>query len=266
MTFVSTQTVPLESGRVVAEIRLTHAERSNSLAPELLKELAAALSDPVAAEAPFVLLTAEGRNFSTGGNVARFLDAVRGGFASAYAEDVVGMLHDVILQMLRARSIIVTAAQGAVTGGSFGLIAASDAVILSGDAFLQPYYREVGFAPDGGWTAILPDLIGAKPALGAQLFNTRIKAESALAYGLADRVCATNDLRGQALAAVEEMDAAAGCDALIHAKALVWDDARLAQIETRLAAEKAAFCERIVLPKTLAGMETFLGQREKPNV
>ncbi len=266
MSFVSTQTVPLESGRVATEIRLTHAERSNSLAPELLKELAAAFSDPVTTEAPFVLLTAEGRNFSTGGNIARFRDAVRGGFATAYAEDVVGMLHDVILQILRARSIIVTAAQGAVTGGSFGLVAASDAVVLSEDAFLQPYYREVGFAPDGGWTAILPDLIGAKRALGAQLFNTRIEAETARAFGLADRVCSTNDLRDQAFAAIRSMDTAAGFDALIQAKALVWDSARLAQIETRLAAEKAAFCKRIVLPETLAGMDAFLGQRKKANV
>ncbi len=266
MTFVSTRTLPLESGRVATEIKLTHAGRSNSLTPELLKDLAAALSDPATTDAPFIFLTAEGQNFSTGGDVARFRDAVRGEFALTYAEEVVGLLHDVIMQLLRARSIIVTAAQGAITGGSFGLIAASDAVVLSDDAFLQPYYREVGFAPDGGWTAILPDLIGAKRALGAQLFNTRIRAETALALGLADRVCSTDELRDQALAAIGSMDAAAGCDALARAKALVWDDARLAAVESRLAAEKVAFCERIVLPETYAALDKFLGEKGGTNV
>jgi len=251
----------LPSGRRLCEIRLAHAARSNALCPALLDALADALAGAGRMEARFILLTAEGRNFSTGGDVARFRDAVAEGRALAYADTVVGRLNEIILALLGAPALVVAAAGGAITGGSTGLVLAADMVVLGEDAFIQPWYREVGFAPDGGWTALLPEAIGAHRALSIQMRNARIEAPEALGLGLADLV-APDDPRTAALAAIAEMDAAEP-DALIAAKRLVWDEARRTCVAAWLAAERQAFCARIGLPETARGMDRFLSRRRK---
>jgi 2-(1,2-epoxy-1,2-dihydrophenyl)acetyl-CoA isomerase len=46
----------------------------------------------------------------------------------------------------------------------------------------------VGFSPDGGWTAILPELIGNKRTAEILMENRTISAEEAVAWGIANRI------------------------------------------------------------------------------
>jgi len=58
----------------------------------------------------------------------------------------------------------------------------------------------VGFSPDGGWTALLPELIGAARALAIQISNQRIGAQEAVALGLAQSVVEAPDESARELA------------------------------------------------------------------
>ena len=72
----------------------------------------------------------------------------------SFAREIVGTLNETILNIVDRKVLLVCALNGPVTGGSIGLMLACDHVIASDTAFAQPYYARMGFAPDGGWTAI----------------------------------------------------------------------------------------------------------------
>ncbi|WP_349371550.1 enoyl-CoA hydratase/isomerase family protein [Salinarimonas sp.] len=248
-----------------ARVTLARPQRHNALVPELLADLRAALAEACASPARTIVLAGEGRSFSTGGDVGAFRDAAARGEAAlrAYAGEIVGLLNAAILDLVAAPVPVIASVRGAVTGGAAGLVLAADLVALADDAFLQPWYGAVGFAPDGGWTALLPERIGPQRALGAQAVNARIAAPDALRLGLADAVtpaAALEDTVSAWLAAIAEQDR----ETLRAARRLVWDDARRAALALRLEAERQAFLALVVRPETRAGMEAFLARRGRP--
>lgn len=241
-------------------IVLTASERANSLEPDILRQLSEALDLAKDREAVFVTLRAEGRNFSTGGDVSAFLAASQASEAEHYSERVVGLLQSIIHRMLSLPAIILTGAQGAITGGSAGLIFASDLVVLADSAFLQPYFSRVGFSPDGGWSALLPERVGAGRALQMQLTNERIEAEEARRLGLAIQVTPALTLNRSLDSLLASLAEDHDPPAMLAAKRLVWSESRLARIQTGLEAELASFKRYIATPATRQGMQRFLDQ------
>jgi enoyl-CoA hydratase/carnithine racemase len=157
-----------------ARITLDNATRHNALTPTLLDDLRAALSHVRESDARLLVLAGEGRSFSTGGDIAGFLaHADDPGRLRDYAERIVQALNDAILDLLRFPIPIIARVQGATTGGAIGLVLASDIVLATPDAFFQPWYGVVGFAPDGGWTALMGDRIGASRSIAAQARSLR---------------------------------------------------------------------------------------------
>lgn len=229
------------------------APRANALEPDFLAAIEAAQEDFEDTGLRRALICG-GRNFSTGGDVGRFLEAACDGQAVAYAERVVPLLQRCVLRMIGQKAIVALAGRGAITGGSAGFLFASDLAVLAPDAFVQPYYGVMGFAPDGGWTATLPERIGAGAAQDWLLNDRRFGAEELMARGLA---CAVDpDPENAALARLAALD----IDMALAGKALIWDAARRAQVEARLAAETEAFRALIPLEATRAKMAAFLGK------
>lgn len=247
---VTTETFLMPDG--VLGTRLTMAaNRANSLEPELLNELASALDDAEAQNAGVIYICG-GRNFSSGGDVRAFHAASLDGEAAAYANKVVPRLQAIITRLVAMPRLVVVAARGAVTGGSAGFLFAADLAVLAPDTFVQPYYSKVGFAPDGGWTALLPERIGAGLALEWLQSDRRFFAPALCQAGLATVISETPEATAVELAA----DGQLGTRLAI--KALIWDNARRTRINARLEAETAAFLERIVQPDTALGMTRFL--------
>ncbi len=234
----------------VAMLTLDRPERCNALNDDLLADLNAALDR---LENPRVLvLRASGRHFSTGGDVARFAQEVAAGTGRTYAQAVVGGLNRAILRLASLPCPVLAQVQGALTGGALGLVLAADLVAMDRRAFVQPFYSVVGFAPDGGWTAMLPARIGAHRARAIQLLNQRISADQALTLGLAQAV---NDDPGVVIG--DWLSTLRGHipGALAITKRLTVD---LPALETALDAERAAFVERIETDEVRDGMARFL--------
>lgn len=168
----------------IVRLTLARPERHNALVPELLDDLLAALKQCHQAPPRVIVLAAEGRSFSSGGDVRAFFETPREERA-AYARKVVGKLNEVILAMLDTPAPIVAAVHGLVTGGSLGLVLGSDIVIASHEASFAPWYTVVGFSPDGGWSNLMGQQIGASRSLEIQLTNRALTATQAHDYGLA---------------------------------------------------------------------------------
>lgn len=238
----------------VARLTLNRPDRHNSLVPALLDSLNADLDRLTAMrDLRAVVLQANGRSFSTGGDVAGF-QAVPRGRRRAYAEGLVGSLNRAILALLRLPMPVIGRIHGPLTGGSLGLLLACDLVAITPQVFIQPYYTEVGFSPDGGWTAMLPGRIGCQRAREIQLLNRRIPAQEALQLGLvtacvdADALDATIDGWLEKLMAMQP-------ESIARTKTLL-----AADCAAGLEAELRQFLAQIDSDEADAGMARFLNR------
>ncbi|WP_296225227.1 enoyl-CoA hydratase/isomerase family protein [Ralstonia sp. UBA689] len=242
-----------------AIVRLNRPARHNSLVPELLEGLLAALDRAEAdSQVEVVVLTHAGRNFSTGGDVEAL--ASQGNALPAYADRLLELLNRTILRVSALRCPIIAAVEGWLTGGSLGLVLACDMAVLSHDVRIAPFYTVVGFSPDGGWTAMLPQLVGTARARAWQLNNTTLTAEEAGALGLAARVVESGQAEHTAMAlAVGIQDKVRGSVAQTRAL-LRWDSQALAD---GLERERAAFVAQIQTAEADAGMRRFLDRGKR---
>jgi len=243
----------------VAVLTLNRPERHNSLVPALLEEMLDAL-DAVRADSDVgaVVLQARGRSFSTGGDMRGFYDHLDG--LELYARRIVGLLNQVVLALVELPMPVVAAVHGAVTGGSLGLVLGCDLVLVAPGASFTPYYSAVGFSPDGGWTALLPAVIGSKRAAEVLMRNQNITADQAVAYGLASRVVPAEQIGEEVLSVAREL-ATRKPGNVRHTKRLLhaaWGD-----LAGRLEAERIRFVEQIVTEEARQGIVDFVDGRRK---
>jgi 2-(1,2-epoxy-1,2-dihydrophenyl)acetyl-CoA isomerase len=242
----------------VATITLNRPDRHNALVPDLLDELNAAL-DRLRGESLIALvLRGAGRSFSTGGDVSAFAALPRGARRD-YADGLVAALNAAILKLIDLPCPVIARLHGPVTGGSCGLAFASSLVAMGRRAFLQPYYADVGFAPDGGWTALLPERIGAARAEVIQILNHRITPDEALALGLAQAAVPEDALDATIAGWVAALRTKVA-SSLAATRALLMPPERRQAIAAGLEREHARFLALIETDATEAGMARFLAR------
>ena len=245
-------TVSIERDGPVLVVRLDRAERHNSLVPELVHAITDAFTG-LDATTGAVVLEAVGRSFSTGGDLGGFWEH-RGDIAD-YADDLVGGLNQAIVAMLACPVPIVTAVHGQVTGGSLGLILASDVVLVSPTVTFRPWYTTVGFSPDGGWMAMLPDIIGRARVRDVILRDREIPATQALSWGIVSEIV-EGDVR--AVSRVVAHDLAGRPRSAMHHAVLASRPDREA-VEAGLEDERRRFVSQITSAEALEGIRCFVG-------
>jgi enoyl-CoA hydratase/carnithine racemase len=142
-----------------------------------------------------------------------------------------------------------------LNGGSMGLVLASDIILVSPNASFTPYYSVVGFSPDGGWTMILPKIIGQKRTAEILMLNETITAENAVNWGLANRLVQKEKLQEEALKMAERL-IQNKTGSIARAKHLLWYD--INQLERLLEKERQQFIEQIQTEEALEGLQDFV--------
>lgn len=236
----------------VAVLSLNRPERHNALVPELLQSFIAALSDDRCRDAAAVVLRAEGRSFSTGGDLLGFQQ--HRATIHDYAYEMVGMLNQVILALYTHPVPVVCAVQGQVTGGSLGFLLASDRVVMHRNASITPWYAEVGFSPDGGWTAMLPGIIGRQQSLHWLVTNASYDAASCQALGLVQEVV-ENDCDAVALSWARDV-ANMKPGSISSSRRLLSNEFN--EIRRKLEIEREEFVKQVQLPEARHGIDQFL--------
>jgi 2-(1,2-epoxy-1,2-dihydrophenyl)acetyl-CoA isomerase len=132
---------------------------------------------------------------------------------------------------------------------------ACDLVIVSAQASFTPYFNVVGFSPDGGWTALLPAVIGTARTAEALLVNASITAQQAVEWGIANRVVETDRVRAEAQALARH-SATMKFGSVRRSIRLLRDHKRAAL--PKLQAEWQQFVEQIGTAEAQAGMREFL--------
>jgi 2-(1,2-epoxy-1,2-dihydrophenyl)acetyl-CoA isomerase len=236
----------------IATVTLNRPERHNSLVPALLRDLGDAIARCEAeAGARVLVLRAAGRSFSTGGDLRGFRE--RAEDVAQYADELVGLLNDVVVRLFDCHLPVIAVVDGQVTGGAMGFVLASDIVLVTDRASFTPYYVATGFAPDGGWTALLPDVIGRTRASSVQVLNQTISAEQALAWGLATAHADSAGLE-QAVAELCERIVGKKAGSIACTRRLL----RPRDLESRLELERERFVRQIVTGEAMAGIKGWL--------
>ncbi|WP_417612661.1 enoyl-CoA hydratase/isomerase family protein [Parasphingorhabdus sp.] len=198
---VKTVELTIEDG--LARLTLVNGDKGNPLDLEFGKQFkAAAIELHACSELRAVLFTAEGKNFSVGGNLLAFADVDD---LPTFVRASTSEYHQALALMMRLNAPIVSAVQGAVAGAGVALSVFADLVVASEDANWTVAYTAIGFSPDGASTFLLPRLIGMRRFQEMLLTNRRIKAEEACEIGLVTEVVAASKLQERAITLAQQL-------------------------------------------------------------
>lgn len=184
--------------------------------------LACALCDVVdrarADDVHVLVLQAEGKAFSVGGDIAAMGAADDPG---AFIRGLADTLHDAVAGLLALDAVVVSVVRGTAAGAGFPLAAAADLVLAADTARFTLAYTKIGLTPDGG-SSLLTSTLGLHRSLHYALLNPLLSAAELQAAGVVAQVHPADELD----AAVEKVVAtllAGSRSAQVSAKRLLRD-------------------------------------------
>jgi 2-(1,2-epoxy-1,2-dihydrophenyl)acetyl-CoA isomerase len=181
----------LETTGNVAVMTLNDPSVLNAFGQKLREDMTVAMDRVEAGPARCLVITGAGRAFCSGANLNDPDRPPRDRAAESRGEvksDLEAWYNPMFMR-LRALSIpIVTAINGMAAGAGMSLALSGDIRIAARSAsFLQAFAR-IGLVPDCGSSWLLPRLIGMARAMELSLLAERLPAETALAWGLINRM------------------------------------------------------------------------------
>ena len=190
----------------VALVTIDRPEVLNAMDREVffgLREAAErAGADP---EVRALVLSGEGRAFSSGLDTSLFASGIDGG-GSPLSLDI-GALQSCFTAYEEVRVPTIAAIRGVALGGGIQLACACDLRVASDDAELAVYEIRWGIIPDLGGTQRLPRLIGLGRAKELVLTGRRIGGVEAHAWGLVNRIVPADRVLEEAIAWARELAA-----------------------------------------------------------
>ncbi len=189
------ETVKLEVADGAARITLNRPDSLNAWNEQFGLELREAIASVAGDDAVrAVLITGAGRAFSSGADLRE--QRAADGEAPDLSARLREVYHPILLDVREMPKPVLAAVNGPAAGIGCSLALACDLVIAAESAFFLLAFINVGLVPDGGSTAIVPARIGAARAAEMALLGERVPAETALGWGLINRVVADAELEG----------------------------------------------------------------------
>lgn len=175
------------------------------------------------ATARAVVLTGEGRAFSSGANLSA--GAAAGDPAATGAPDPGPSLersyHPLMATLRHLPVPIVTAVNGAAAGIGCSIALMGDIIVAGESGYFLQAFRRIGLVPDGGSTWLLSRMVGKARAAELTLLGEKLPARTALEWGLINRCVPDAELMPTALAIARTL--AEGPASLTLIRQLMWD-------------------------------------------
>ena len=194
--------VLLEQIDGVAVLTLNHPETLNAFGLKLRQDMTDALDRIEGGSARCLLITGAGRGFCSGANLNDPDRAPRDREAEARGEvksDLQAWYNPTFLRLRALNIPVVAAVNGIAAGAGMSLALSADIKIAGRSAkFLQAFAR-IGLVPDCGASFLLPRLVGVARALELSLLAEPLPAETALAWGMINRVVDDGALMDEAM-------------------------------------------------------------------
>ncbi|MBS0427050.1 MAG: enoyl-CoA hydratase/isomerase family protein [Proteobacteria bacterium] len=168
---------------------------SRAMNQALAQQLAAAELNPAV---KCIVLTGAGKGFCAGGDVKGMAAAGDGTVGALTIDEAIHAQR--VNQRATAGKLFkmpkptIAALPGPAAGAGLALALACDLRIMASTAILTTAFARVGFSGDYGGTYFMTQLVGAAKARELYLLSERVSADEALRLGLANWVCAPDEL------------------------------------------------------------------------
>ncbi len=192
--------IRVDSGDGLWRLVIDRPAKANSLTGAMLGDLLKAVRAVRAdAQARALVITGAGKVFSAGAD----LDEARAGLATS------GLWEDLSAEIAGLPCLTIAALNGTLAGGAFGMALACDLRIgVTGARFFYPV-MQLGFLPQPSDGRRMVRLIGPARSKMILMAGQKIDADTALAWGLLDRVVERDRLEAEAaLLAADALGAA----------------------------------------------------------
>lgn len=226
----------------------------NALSSALAADLAAAVQQAADPAVRAVVVTGS-PHFAAGADITE-LQAAAAGDDKALASDLLRALN----ALENLRKPVIAAVRGFALGGGLELAVACDFRYLAEDARVGVPEIKLGIYPGAGGTQRLPRLIGLAKARDLIYTGRHVRADEALAIGLADRVVPTDELAGAAMEAARGL--AAGATVAIGAAKRAINGGVGRSLKKGLKMEAEGFLQCLVTEDAREGLAAFLEKRE----
>lgn len=196
---MSFDTIRLEQSHGMATITLNRPATLNAITLPMIDDIHRALDQALKDGARCLLLTGEGKAFSSGADLAAGL----GDFAADPDSFDIGLVlergyNPLMLRLADLPMPIVTAVNGAAAGAGCSLALAGDIVLAAPNAYFLQAFVNIGLVPDAGSSWLLPQLVGKARAQAMMMLGERIPAHTAQEWGMIHAVAAEGALMEEA--------------------------------------------------------------------
>lgn len=192
----------LENG--VALITLSDLATLNAISVEMTEELSV-LFDRAGEEARCIVLTGEGRGFSSGANLASGAPPLAEDGEPDLGARLEQTFNPFVAKLRDLPVPYVTAVNGAAAGIGCSFALLGDLIVAGESAYFLQAFRRIGLVPDGSATYHLPRMIGRARAMEMMLLGEKIPAKQAYEWGLVNRYVSDADLLPTAKALALEL-------------------------------------------------------------
>ncbi|WP_029889147.1 enoyl-CoA hydratase/isomerase family protein [Polycyclovorans algicola] len=191
------QSISLDVTDGLARLTLTQPAAGNPFNAEFCRDICQA-SNELAGRKDLraVLITAQGKFFSVGGDIGMFMkmldtlpDAIR---------DWTSTLHMGIARLQRLDAPIIAAVHATCMGGGVSMVAGCDLVVAGKSARFGAAYPQIGYSFDAGASTALTSRMSIARARRFMLFNEMLTAEAAADIGLVDHLVDDDQLLAEA--------------------------------------------------------------------
>ena len=186
----------------VLTLTLNRPEARNALSRPMLEALKNQLaSGELNDEVKCIVLTGAGKGFCAGGDVKGM--AARGD-GTVGDTTIDRKIHQQRVnqratagKLFKMPKPTLAALPGPAAGAGLSMALACDLRIMASSAIMTTAFARVGFAGDYGGTYFMTQLVGAAKARELYMLSERVTAEEALRLGLANWVCAPEELQAK---------------------------------------------------------------------
>jgi 2-(1,2-epoxy-1,2-dihydrophenyl)acetyl-CoA isomerase len=246
----------------IAWIRFNRPEKMNAIGALTRQQLSEAIKQAERDDAVrVVVLTGAGRAFSSGADVTELAQ----GAGMRTPEDVGNTLRNEYMPMLsRLRTMpkpVIAAMNGPAVGVGASFALACDIRIATPEAYVLEAFVNIGLAPDGGVSWLLPRLAGTGVAYEMFFSGKPLPAADAHRLGVINRVVPAERLEEEVrdlatkLASQPRQAMAGAKRAVNHALNSTFEEAM--EFESYLQEAQAAS------PEFVEGVQAFLARRKK---